>query len=381
MTDSVDGFNKAKEMCDYQYINEEYSKELSPEEEKQIHAFLLKAMSGTYHNGVIRYENNDGHEQKWDVFGRIRCMLSSGNSDISAVRHSTVDFWRRPTVNKNAQFLRNPKVTAKMLGETSIYKRNQSQRKTRSLDDFKKLGELREEASKIKCSAVLDITSYLSKVRNDDYKYWHSLPELINTFITNSRDKQLLWSLWIKQAFRRGILLDEMNKSNDPEQLEILSALRTTSHFDTIALSMCNSNTQDKVKDILKQMVEEVPVTTDFLKYNMACIRERELDLKSKTKDVYVCQVRNPTNQDNWVTLNENTRGLINTIKTKTGRKKKRRRESGNSNSSDTQVSLLPPTTAPKQPELKKKRLELSPTTTVDNNTSKKGFLIKKSVI
>lgn len=381
MTDSVDGFNKAKEMCDYQYINEEYAKELSKEEEKQIQLFLLQAMRGTYNNGVIRYTNEHGLEQKWDVFGRIRCMLSSGNSDISAVRHSTVDFWRRPTVNKHAKFLRNPKVTAKMLGETSIFKRSQAQRKTRSIAMFKNLKELREEASKIKVSAVLDIKSYLTKTRNDGFKYWHSIPELIDTFISNEKDKKTLWSLWIKQAFRRGILLDEMNKSKDPEQLEILSALRTTSHFDTIALSMCNSNTQDDVKEIVKQMIEEVPVTTDFLEYNMARIREREVDVKSKTKGVYVCQVRNPTNQDNWVDLNENTNSLINAIQTKTGRKNKRRRESGDSNSSDTRISLQPPTTAPKQPEQKKQRLELSQVATNDVTTSKKGFLIKKSVI
>ena len=379
-------------MTDQEYVESEYSKEFDSRETERLESFLRAAMAGSYKCGVIKFKFN-GKKIKWDVYGRLLCILSSANSDISAVRHSTVDFWRREVVNPNAPFLRRPMQVTNLLIESSNFKRFDS-KKTRSTMKFKTRLELKKEAQKVEeqCSTgerFVDIKTYLERPRNENMKYWHSTPEFIDTFIQNENDKQVLWSMWIQQAFRRGILLDVMNKSKNPEEIDLQSRTRATKNFDTLALSMCNEKTDDKIKDIVKQIFEEVPVDDAFLEYNMKCICQRELEVDSKTKTQYVCQVPDQSNPTKWKDFRETSKSVMNDIKKKYNpskkihnkKPKKRQREasseSSTSSSEEVFTVLRPPSTAPAPPPTKRRLVSnVALGSTKTNNDT--VFVIKK---
>ena len=385
-------------MDDINFIQNEFSKDLSQEEEKEIEEFLHHAGSfedkkAVYNNGVIKYTDAKGNKAKWAIYDRLVTLLSASNSDTNAVRYSTIDFWRRPDVVSEAPFLRNPRQMAKLLGETSALKRKSSKQKTRSVGQYKTYAQLRDDVHNIGVESIIDLATYLQTPINKPYKYWQSVPAIIDKFVKHTEHKKLLWSLWLQQAFRRNIVLDVMNKAEDPEAIEVVGATIQTNNFDIFALSTCSSKTDAKVKKIVDEIFEQVTVTPDFLEHNVARIIQRENDVKTRTKDIFVPQIRDQKNYDKWIELRETPSSLYKELlqlKNKRSPISPPRRpsqisamnspskEDSAEDSSDDNLSfsLKPPTVPPKNDSRKRPGSPIQPENQPE--LKKKCFLIHK---
>ena len=152
---------------------------------------------------------------------------------------------------------------------------------------------------------------------------------------------------------------------------------------------MCNEKTDDKIKDIVKQIFEEVPVDDAFLEYNMKCICQRELEVDSKTKTQYVCQIPDQANPTKWKDFRETSNSVIGDIKKKYNQSKrirnkkpkKRQREASSegstSSSEEVFTALRPPSTAPAPPPTKRRLVSnVALGSTKTNNDT--VFVIKK---